>query len=248
MCRGFQQNDRERLKIKAFYINISVSRTHVADSLTLHVLPRINGSALEVNGSSIRPDSPAFITLHRVVSPEKTSKGVIYGSREKVKGSEGLRFLIYMDDVKVLKGIFRKSEGQKWNLECASELEGDDIVVKHAEISVAVEDINEGIMISEKVDMKVRQRRKNNGKCVKFLEEIPEEREGENEFESEGCCCCECVGEVETDGEDEEGEMEAEMEGVRWAVDVGMWVVCLGVGYFVTKASSRRLRRRKGLI
>lgn len=42
---------------------------------------------------------------------------------------------------------------------------------------------------------------------------------------------------------------EVEMEGVRWAVDVGIWVVCLGVGFLVSKASSTRIirqRRRRG--
>ncbi|KAL9166948.1 hypothetical protein ABFS82_05G063800 [Erythranthe guttata] len=92
-----------------------------------------------------------------------------------------------------------------------------------------------------------RRRRRRRGGCCE-LEEIPEEREGE--IGSDACWCCDCGGgggEEEMDGGDG-GVVEAEMEAVRWAVDVGIWVVCIGVGYLVTKASSSKRLRRKRII
>lgn len=174
------------------------------------------------------------------------NRGVVYGSREKMKASEGSRFEIYLGDAKVLKGIFRKDEGENWKLECKCGLEGEEEVdfLKEAEVCVAV-DGQAAAMINEKVEM-VR-RKKKRGRCFRGLEEIPEEREG-SELELDvgggGCCCCdECSGSrTITDGGDCETEVESEMENVKWAVDVGIWVMCLGVGYLVSKASCRKFR------
>ncbi|KAL3834902.1 hypothetical protein ACJIZ3_009638 [Penstemon smallii] len=247
MCRGFQQNERERLKIRAFYTQLSISciknKTTLPDFFTLNFLPRINGSLLEVNGSSIRSDSPAFITLHRVLSNERSKAVMIYGCRERVIVSEGVRFEIYAGDLKLLKGIFRKGEGQNWNMECKCE----DVVegVKYAEVSAAADGQVAPVM-SERVEMVAGQRRRRRSRCGE-LEEIPEVRE-EGELGSDVCCCCECGGwEEGMDGGDGEMEM-VEVEGVRWAVDVGIWVVCIGVGYLVSRASSSKRSRRKGLI
>lgn len=244
MCRGFQLNEKDRLRIKAFYIHLSVSCTRkiLPDILTLHYLPRINGSPLEINGSGIKPDSPGFVTLHRVLLEE--SKGVVYGSRESVKACEGLRFEIFVGDVKVLKGTFGKDEGENWKMECKCCLtENNDIKVKDAEICVSLE--GQAAVMREKVEMAVARRRSRSTCCQ--LEEIPEEREGDFELESDGCCgCSDCNG----DGSNSGGEMEVEVEmeadqAVGWALDVGIWVMCLGVGYFVSRASSKRLRRKR---
>ncbi|KAL0363474.1 UNVERIFIED_CONTAM: hypothetical protein Scaly_1302600 [Sesamum calycinum] len=222
MCRGFQQNERERLKIKAFSTRLSAScsknKPHLPDFLTLHYLPRINGSLLEINGSNLRPDSPAFVTLHRVLSSE-SSRGAVYASKERVAVCEGVKFEIYVGDV---KGV-------------------DD-----AEVLVAPE--GPAAVMSEKMEMvgdlqRRRQRRRH--KCCE-LEEIPEERE-EGELGSDVCRCCECSGEEGIEGGDyHDMEVEMEIEGMKWAVDVGIWVVCLGVGYLVSRASySKRLRRKR---
>ncbi|XP_071695794.1 uncharacterized protein [Rutidosis leptorrhynchoides] len=242
MCRGFQQTERDRLlKIKAFYLLISISKTRkhlLPDSLTLHYLPRINGSPLEINGSVIRPDSPGFMTLYRVVSDE-CDGSVMYGCREKVRVSEGVRFEVYLKEEKVVKGYFRKDEGGEWKMECKCGLQGEMVVkVKEVEVSVAAEgDVDGDVeVMKEKVVMVVKRR------CFEGLEEIVEEI---SEGDECGGCYCDCVcgggGDVEVDqdcGDD--------VEGVRWAVDVGIWVMCLGVGvgYLVSKASSKSLRRR----
>ncbi|CAI9274607.1 unnamed protein product [Lactuca saligna] len=247
MCRGFQQSEKDRLlKIKAFYLLLSLPKTHkhLPDSLTLHYLPRINGSPLEINGSVIRPDAPAFVTLYRVVVSDKGKGSVMYGSREKVGVSEGVRFEVYLREEKVVKGGFRKDEEGEWKMECRCGLEGEMVVeMQSVEVCVATE--GEVEVMREKVEMVVRRKR---GRCFEGLEEILEQgREGE-EVEENYCCCCDCGGE-DDDSEEEDGggEVEAEVEGVRWAVDVGIWVMCLGVGvgYLVSKASSKNLRRRR---
>ncbi|XP_016502591.1 uncharacterized protein LOC107820763 [Nicotiana tabacum] len=259
MCKGFQQYERDRLKIKAFYLHFSFSsptKNALPDCLTLHYLPRISESPLEINDSKIRSNAPGFVTLHRVVSAEKATKGVIYGSRDRVKASEGVRFEIYIADVKILRGIFGKDGVEdNWRIDCRSMLENDDLHVKGAEVCVAVEGRAAGSaaeVITEKVEMTVKKRRSRRRSCFQKLEEIPEQREVENELEGSTCCCSECEGEEDSDGGDtaEAAEEEAETEGVGWALDVGIWVMCLGVGvgYLVSRASSKRLRRRRFIL
>ncbi|XP_062029713.1 uncharacterized protein LOC133745623 [Rosa rugosa] len=248
MCRstdypGFRAR-REALKIQAFFIRFSGLDSHkpLPESLTLSYLPRINGTALEIDGSKIRPDSPAFVTLYRAVNAKVRKGEAIFGSREAVRAGDGVQFEAYLREEKVLKGIFRKDEGQEWKLECKCVLESESVgeEVTAAEVCVAVEG---HVAMSERVAMIVKRR----GKCgFHPLEEIPEVDE-----ESDGGCCCTCGemngGDLEEDGDVEEVEEELEMdvEGVRWAVDVGFWVMCLGVGYLVSKASSKSLRRRR---
>lgn len=256
MCRstdyyGFRFGDRNLLKIKAFFIRFSgfdACTVPLSDSLTLLYPPRINETALEVAGLNIRPDSSAFVTLYRMVKVKTKNGEAIYGSKERVRAGDGVRFEVYSREEKVLKGVFRREEGQKWRLECKCALErgdgetvGDERAV--ADVCVAVEG---DVAMGERVDMVVRKRRKNRMKGFDQLEEIPEESE------ADGGCCCSCG---ESGGGDLEGKcdgdcgmgqkmgMEMEAEGVKWAFDVGIWVVCFGVGYLVSKASAKSLRR-----
>lgn len=252
MCRstdyyGFQSK-RETLKIQSFFLRFSGLDSHkpLPESLTLSYLPRISGTALEIDGSKIRPDSPAFVTLHRAVNAKVRKGEAIFGSREPVRAGDGVRFEVYLREEKVLKGTFRKDEGQEWKLECKCVLESASVgaEVREAEVCVAVEG---HVAMRERVAMVVKRR----GKCgFHPLEEIPEVDE-----ESDGGCCCTCGeidgGDLRLDGDvgEEEKEVEEELqmdvEGVRWAVDVGIWVMCFGVGYLVSKASSKTLRRRR---
>ncbi|KAK3030659.1 hypothetical protein RJ639_035863 [Escallonia herrerae] len=247
MCRGYQQNERDGLlRIKAFYVRLLVSDSGkgLPDSLTLYYLPRINGRPLEVNGTKIKPDSPAFVTLHRVVSA--AGGAVLYGSRERVRASEGVRFEVLLGDEKVLKGVFRKYGRDEWKVECGCGLESEVVGLKVAEAEVCVA-AEGGLEVRETVEMAVKRRRRRRSRWC-FLEEIPEEREAEVELDS-WCCCC---GEEGMDGGDgkegEEEEMGTEMEGVSLAVDVGIWVMCLGVGYLVSKASFKTLLRRTRIL
>lgn len=255
MCRssdyyhGYQSNGRDRLRIRGFFVRFSGldTRKPIPESLTLLYPPRINDNVLEVDGSTIRPDSPAFVILHRVVSAKTRSENeVIFASRERVRANEAVRFEVYLRDEKVLKGIFRKGEGSEWKLECKCAIESE-VRVTEAEVHVAVEG---HVAINEKVEMVVKNsNRRTKKKCAR-LEEIPEEREEqEEESESDGCCRCRCCGEEESgsDGGDlkEDCTVELDVEGVRLAVDMGIWLMCFGLGFLVSKASVKSLRRRK---
>lgn len=78
------------------------------------------------------------------------------------------------------------------------------------------------------------------------MEEIFEEREEGRELDDVCFCMCSC-GEFD-DGEGEWElvewmvEMELEVEGMGWVVDLGIWVMCLGVGYLVFKVFIKFLR------
>lgn len=246
MCRSTDYhrfNPVNRLKIRSFAVGFSgfYAGKPLPQSLTLVYLPRINENALEVSGSKIRPDSQAFVTLHRGVAGN--GEEVSFGSRDRVVVSEGVRFEVYLGEEKVLKGSFRKDEEDEWRLECRCAMERDIDGAAAADVRVSAE----GGVMREKVAMAVERRRRRRW-YGRGLEEIPEEREDR--------CECDCGGsgggdlgsgwDDEMDGGDEEGiEMDMDMEGVRWAVDVGIWVMCLGVGFLVSKASSKTLRRRK---
>ncbi|XP_077247518.1 NADP-specific glutamate dehydrogenase [Tasmannia lanceolata] len=244
MCRSIEnhygryQKERERLKIRAFYVRLSIANAlnPLPETLTLLYLPRINGSLLEINGAKIQSNSAAFVVLHRVHSAE--GEEAVFRSTDRVRGSEGVRFEVYVKEEKVLKGIFRKDEEEGWKMECRCAVESDLMVgfgVLESEVYVAGEGC--GVM-KERVEMVVRRKRR------KFLEleEIPEERE----IVLDGCDCGEW--EVGSDGEDSDEEEVVEIEGMRWAVDLGIWVMCLGVGILVSRASSRSLMRKRRLI
>lgn len=244
MCRTTDYPiDRDRLKVRTFFVRFSgfTSGKLLPESLTLLYLPRINENPLEVDGSKIRPESSAFVTLYRLVNAKVNDGEAVFGSRELVRVSEGVRFEVYMGEDKVLKGIFRKDGDQEWKLECKCGLEGDIVGADVSEVEVCVA-VEGKIAMSERVTMVVK--RKRNRRRFNGLEEIPEVREADPEIESDGCICCHCGFEI---GDECEGDLEkdVDVEGVRWAVDVGIWVVCLGVGFLVSKASVKSLRRRR---
>lgn len=129
-----------------------------------------------------------------------------------------------------------------------------------SEVEVVVTAKN-GRITTEKVVAKKRRQR--HRKFQVALPDIPEERDSDvvEKDEEEGShvcsCCCSDEGEARSDGGDDvdldqmvdmEMEMEMEMERVRWAVDVGIWAVCLGVGLLVSTASFKNRRRRKFLV
>lgn len=255
MCRstdihGFHGNDS--LRITSFFIRLAnLKYKKLPESLTLVYLPRINEQTeLEVCGKKIRPDCSAFVTLYRLMTAEMTEENEsVYGSREKVAVSDGVMFDVYLGGEKVLKGVFRKCEGDEWKVECKSALERE--MAKKSGADVARADICVGcegrVAMVDRVEVMVRKKR---SRCCR-LEEIPEQREVvvEDEDVSDGCCCS-CGGEMESecesDGEDLAVlDLQTQMDGVRWAVDLGFWAVCLGVGFFVSKASAKALRRKR---
>ncbi|XP_058104899.1 uncharacterized protein LOC131248575 [Magnolia sinica] len=253
MCRsienhGISHKENERLKIRAFYLRLSASNAETAlpDTLSLVYLPRMTGSLLEINDAKIRPDSAALVALHRVRSAEKRVESgglveAVFTSTDRVRASEGVRFEVYLKEEKVLKGIFRKDEDEMWKVECRCVATEGGLGVSEAEVCVAGERCG---MMKERVEMVVRKKRRG----FEGLEEIPEE----TETESDGCDCEEMEvgssdgGDYEEDEREEDETVEMEMEGVRWAVDLGIWVMCLGVGILVSRASTKGLMRRRG--
>ncbi|XP_021713551.1 uncharacterized protein LOC110681729 [Chenopodium quinoa] len=257
MCRTteYYHGQDRFLRLKAISLQLSLSSATATaadvsllpESLTLVFLPRINGGLLEINGSKTRPDSPAFITLHRVLKSD-----FIFTSRDRIRACDGVVFEVHLAGNRLLHGGFRQHDDGDFKMECRFMEEEREFGVREAEIFVVSE--NGGLM-REKAVAKRRRRRRNCRKFEVALDEIPEERECdvvEEEGSGEMWCCCCGEGESESDGGDDEVEfdrmVEEEMERVRWAVDVGIWVVCLGVGFLVSKASTRNLRRRKFLL
>ncbi|KAK4747946.1 hypothetical protein SAY87_014532 [Trapa incisa] len=198
MCRSadfpnFRSAYRDRLRIRGFYVRFSGQRPlrHFPESLTLIYLPRISENSLEIDGSKIRPDLPAFVTLYRIVSEDGRSRGASYGSRDRVYACEGLRFEVYLGEEKALKGVFRRDDGGEWAMECRCALQatrggggGGE-----ADVSVAVEGRS---ALMEKVVMVAARRKVCRPAGFHLLEEIPEEREMA-EDESDDCCCGECM-------------------------------------------------------
>ncbi|XP_068651554.1 uncharacterized protein At1g01500 [Aristolochia californica] len=242
-------DQRDTLRIRSFHLHLTftppAAATRLPETLTLLYLPRINGNLLEINEAKINPNSPALVALHRL----HRSRDPVFASTDRVRASEGVRFEVLAKEDWLLKGVFRRGgEGDdrdKWRLECNCTLEDGALQVSAAEVRVVDERCGE---MREKVEMVPRRRRRRPWVFL-GLEEIPEEREVEVEAD---CCNCE---EGVMDREDEEmeeieglnetGMMEKEMETVRWAVDLGIWAMCLGVGVLVTKASAKSLLRRR---
>lgn len=152
----------------------------------------------------------------------------------------------------MLKGIFRKDWDDRWKMECSCGLDDDGVlqlqeVVKEAEL-VCVAAEGHDVAMRERVGMVVK-RKTSCFKLGTILEEIPEGTECE--LDDDCCCCCSSDDEEEEMGgpsshfhkEEEDTADMIEMEGVSWAVDVGIWVMCLGVGFLVS--SNTFLRRRK---
>ncbi|XP_022958516.1 uncharacterized protein LOC111459724 [Cucurbita moschata] len=255
MCRSTDYRCRlggDRLKIKAFFVRFShlESLNPPLDSLTLFYLPRIDETDLEIDGLKIRPDSPAFVTLHRVVSPSlRMRKDVVFGSRERVRASEGVQFQVYLRAEKVVQGIFRRCDDGEWRLECKCALESDIGRSAAAAVEICV-DLEGEVAMFEKVVLKVRRKKKKRGFCA--MEEIPERREVDGDCDGCGGCCevdgdssvgdCGCSG-----GDDDDGGGETEVEGAWWGMDLGIWAVCLGVGFLVSKAAHSKTLRRKGI-
>ncbi|KAK1293556.1 hypothetical protein QJS10_CPB17g01661 [Acorus calamus] len=223
MCRGNEYHDfhdrrereGDRLNIRGFRLRLSVSHADhsepLPETLTLVYFPRV------VDDLS----AAAYVALHRV---RPTGPGwrreAVYASADRVRVGSGARFEIYVGGERVLKGGFRPGCDGGWRLGCECAAEGGEVGgFSEAEVQVAAE-AAEGPM-REKVEMRRRRRR-----SVSGLEEIPEEEE-----EGLDGCDCECGGEWEMVGSSD-GWDEEEVEGLSWAVDLGIGLCVLGWGFW----------------
>ncbi|CAN6321763.1 unnamed protein product [Urochloa humidicola] len=254
MCRAATMEDggflrpSSTLDIRAFYLRLSSSPSSPAApapaELTLVYHPAIGGAALALNGRALPPASPAEVTLRRVA-------GDAYASADRVAAAEGARFEVYAGKEMAAEGVFFRRRridsihGSDWRVECRRTAPGTQVAVAVAEVVVLAEG---GVLMRDRARAASR-RGMGLGCGATRLEGIPEEA---TDF-GWGCHCGDCgggdewevVGEDSDDGEAEtwkEEEEGVEAETVRWAMEMGVWAVCLGVGLLAT---ARRFRRKR---
>ncbi|XP_047092968.1 uncharacterized protein LOC124704755 [Lolium rigidum] len=245
MCRGTVDDGsllrphlrRQRLVVRAFYLRMSstscTSTPHPPEELTLVYHPAIGGAALELAGRALPPASAVHVPLLRVRGDAgKAKEEVAYASADRVSAAEGARFAVFAPGKELIaEGVFLRGPGG-WRVECRRALASRARV---AEVVVLAEG---GVL--------VRARAKASVGCLTRLEGIPEE---------EPCGCGAC-GEEEWEVVDDDGsdsgddecwkarEEAAEVETVRWALEMGAWAVCVGVGLLAT---ARRFSRKRAL-
>ncbi|KAH0459241.1 hypothetical protein IEQ34_012055 [Dendrobium chrysotoxum] len=179
-------------------------------------VPRTSATLLEINGAKIPPNKPAPIVLHRdrLVEAESDTE-VVYASTDQVFASDGQRFEVNFGGEKSLKGIFQRDV--RWVLEC--ELIGLNMLMQ---ISVV---IDQGVLIRERVKLR------RNRFCQKLsvIQEDDEEEMVESNY---------LKHEHGIDDGNEVGN-----KGVSWAINIGILVASLGVGFFIFRAPLKSLVR-----
>jgi hypothetical protein len=241
MCRGTvddgsflrpPQLGRRRLEVRAFYLRMSSTSSSCSstpEELTLVYRPAIGGAALELGGRALPPASPAETTLLRVRGDDGA-----YACADRVSAAEGARFEVFAGKELAAEGIFARRQGG-WRVECRRAAASRSRV---AEVVVLAEG---GVLVRAKA----RASQTRSIACLTRLEGIPEE---------EACECGTCGEEWEVVGDDDgsdgsgdewkEREEAVEMETMRWALEMGAWAVCVGVGLLAT---ARRFSRRRAL-
>ncbi|CAL4928653.1 unnamed protein product [Urochloa decumbens] len=228
------------LDIRAFYLRLSSSSSPAAPApaeLTLVYLPAIGGAALALNGRSLPPAAPAEVTLRQVAGE---AAGNAYASADRVAAAEGARFEVYAGKEMAAEGVFsrrRRIGDGGWRVECRRAAPAPPVAV--AEVVVLAEG---GVLMRDRARVASR---RGIGCGVTTLEGIPEEATDLGW----GCQCgsWSCGGDDEwevigDESDDGEAWKEEEEEGVRWAMEMGVWAVCLGVGLLATARSFRRKR------
>ncbi|KAL6660270.1 hypothetical protein ACP70R_002392 [Stipagrostis hirtigluma subsp. patula] len=220
-----------RLEIRAFYLRLAAPPAEQQAELSLVYLPPIGGAALGLGGRALPPAAPAEVTLRPVAGD-----AAAYASTDRVAAAEGARFEVYAGKERAAEGVFsrRPGGGGGWRVECRRLESAAAAAV--AEVAVLAEG---GVLMRGKA----RASRRGIGCGATRLEGIPEEATDVGW----GCECGACGEEWEVvvgdDGREEQWEdEEAEMETVRWAMEMGVWAVCLGVGLLATARQFRRKR------
>uniref|UniRef100_A0A0E0GFZ3 Uncharacterized protein n=1 Tax=Oryza nivara TaxID=4536 RepID=A0A0E0GFZ3_ORYNI len=216
---------RARLGVRAFYLRLS---SPAPAELTLVYLPAIGGAALELSGRALPPAAPAEVPLRRVGAGG--TDAAAYASADRVCVAEGARFEVYAagKDL-VADGVFsrRRGGGGGWRVEC-----------RRAAAAAAVAEV----VVLEEGGALMRATAKASARGLGCggtrLEGIPEEGWG---------CDCECgtCGDDEWEVVGDDGELdtpEMEAETLTWALEMGAWAVCVGVGLLAT---ARRFRRKR---
>ncbi|XP_062217049.1 uncharacterized protein LOC133917093 [Phragmites australis] len=238
MCRATTMDDgphgaaffrpSRALEIRAFYLRLS-SRAAAPAELTLVYLPAIGGAALGLNGRALPPAAPAEVRLRQVAGP--AGDAAAYASADRVTAAEGARFEVYTGKERAAEGVFsRRRGGEGWRVECSR--------ATHASVAEVVVLAEGGVLMTGKARASRRL-----GCGATRLEGIPEEATDVGW----GCECGACGEEWEVvSDESDDGEAwkdeEVEVETVRWAMEMGVWALCLGVGLLATARQFRRKR------
>ncbi|CAM0870937.1 unnamed protein product [Alopecurus aequalis] len=257
MCRGTVDDGSflraplgrlKRLEVRAFYLRLSSSSSSCSSStapaeLTLVYRPAIGGAALELAGRALPPASPAEVSLHRVKNAQENgATAPAYASADRVSAADGARFEVFDGRELAAEGVFarRQGEGGGWRVECRKPV-GSPV----AEVVVLAEG---GVLVRARARASAARR----VGCLTKLEGIPEEDA------SWGPCQCgtcgeewEVVGDSDSSSESSDGgewkeheEEAVEVETMRWALEMGAWAVCVGVGLLAT---ARRFSRKRAL-
>ncbi|KAG2544029.1 uncharacterized protein LOC120692548 [Panicum virgatum] len=229
MCRATTMEDvrpTPTLDIRAFYLRLSSSSSPAPADLALVYLPAIGGAALRLNGRALPPAAPAEVTLRQVA-------GDAYASADRVAAAEGARFEVYAGKEMAAEGVFRRRRGAGevgWRVECRR---AGPVAV--AEVMVLAEG---GVLMRDRARAASR---RGVGCGGTRLEGIPEDA-----TDLVWGCQCGSRGDEEWEVVSDDGEPwkeeEVEVETVRWAMEMGVWAVCLGVGLLAT---ARRFRRKR---
>nr|AFK48495.1 unknown [Lotus japonicus] len=262
MCRSTDYHshhgDRETepFTITSFFLRLSApdynselashESSPTPDSLTLLLF--IPNNTNDVNETPLLPPySPATVTLRRMRFPGEISgdtRAMIFGSKETVQvtTTQSLRFQLYHAETKILKGTIkrRRNEKEKWKLECCNCENPSSFSISEAEFLFAI-DGHAPItarfgFAAGSVPVFKHHKNKKLRRTKMNLEDIPEETE----------LLCGDDGHADTDTELEEvcDHLEMDLQVLRKSLDVGIWVLCLGVGFMVSRASITKFRSR----
>ncbi|KAK7306849.1 hypothetical protein VNO77_44809 [Canavalia gladiata] len=176
-----------------------------------------------------------FLSLRRM-RQTTTEACVTFGSMQRVRATtQTLSFQLYVGETELLKGVIRKNHND-WKLECCKCELQSCLGISEVELFVALDGV---VAIRERVVMPVVKTR--NGKYntrwsnkLLKLEDIPEETELQSDDDDDV--------DVNTEVEEACVNLEMDLEVLRRAMDMGIWVLCLGMGYMVSRASIPNIR------
>lgn len=241
----------------------------IPESLTLHVLPRSNPTALEINGRRFHPSSSAFLTLQRNRAEENSEDEITYVGTDTIRLSDNLCFEVYLRDKPLIFGTLEKRQELSedlipettWTVECSSRLEYsskwslDTMSVPTVDLYVSGRISGFPIILTHTLQLLPRKERVRH--CT--LDVIPEENEiaeswldlskldsndSESSFlESKSGCDSDCDWESSVEAEElEESWIDT---GLRFGIGVGLGM-CLGLGLLVStyQRTSKILRKQ----
>ncbi|KAK4260645.1 hypothetical protein QN277_003733 [Acacia crassicarpa] len=200
--------------VKALFVHVRTSASEINDPLPQFLTILFN------------PPNHS-LSLHRLLNhslPHAIFAAKLSLCPRRRRPSQPLSFQLFLGEAMLLKGALIEQDQNRWTLDCKSQFH---LLQPHyfqpiseVQLCFAFDDGN--LAATNWVRLVNHKERVKN--CVNFghLEQIPEE--------------------MELPSEDSHEVMD--LEGLRRTVDLGIWVLCLGlgVGYLVSRASVRKFR------